>query len=169
MNNSNVTIVDNIIDDNITLRYGGGILIGEGSTAIITGNTISRNVADTGGGVFVLRSTITMERNTVDRNVAILESGGGLSVLFNSTATVIGNTFTKNIASQFGGAIVAYDNAVVVLNGNNFVENEAEMGGAFIGFNSRLDVSDPDDNTYSGNVPEDIDHEDEDSAEKEGQ
>jgi len=45
---------------------------------------------------------------------------------------------------------------VIILSGNDFVDNVAEMGGAYIVFgDSALEISEPDDNTYSGNVPED--------------
>jgi hypothetical protein len=57
--------------------------------------------------------------------------GGGLLVIENSSPTVVGNEFKDNIAGIEGGAIWVGSKAALVLN-------------------------DPDDNTYSGNGPDDI-------------
>ena len=79
-----------------------------------------------------------------------------------SSPTLDSNTFSDNISEHLGGAAAVYNSAPVFLR-NIFENNQAgdpEGGGAvWISANSALELNDPDDNSYSMNLPDDISYE----------
>ncbi len=169
LSESSPLVVNNVIDNNTAGRMGGGAVVGENSSPVLEDNSISNNAAmASGGGFFVQQSNITLERNVLSDNKAQGGSGGGIILVANSTATIIDNEFTGNISVEFGGGLVAYDESQLDLKKNTFIANEAETGGAYIGFGeASIDISDPDDNTYQDNVPEDIEEDENDNNEDE--
>ena len=99
------------------------------SSPMITGNTIKGNLAVSGGGILVDDSSPTIKSNTIRGNTAEA-FGGGIRVLGNSSPRVTGNTFENNEAFEGGAISISSD--------------------------STLKLNDPDDNTYIGNIPDDI-------------
>lgn len=97
-------ITDNIISDNIAYLVtwwstGGGIYC-DGSP-IITDNTITGNIADYAGGIFCMGPTPMISGNTISDNLAFLDGGG--IYCWGSTPTMSHNTITDNTASCGGG------------------------------------------------------------------
>jgi len=91
-------------------------------------------------------------------NEAQSGSGGGVLLVVNSIGEILDCDFTGNVAFEFGGGLVAFDESTVSLRRSSFIGNAAQMGGAFIGFgDASINLNDPDDNTYSDNIPEDVD------------
>ncbi len=157
--NSNPAIRENTIAGNQAERNGGGILIEE-SEPTIEGNTIKFNRSANGGAIFIVNSLgadLTIADNEITDNLAHI-SGGGI-YLDGSSATIRNNTLRKNISTQRGGAIFLFNSVAKVLK-NIFEGNEAslEFGGGAISVapDSTLEFSDPDDNTYINNIPNDI-------------
>ncbi len=157
--NSTPSIKGNTITENIAERNGGGILVEE-SEPIIEENTISRNRAANGGGIFLVNSMTTallIAYNEIAENIAAI-AGGGL-YMEGSSPTLEDNTFKENKSDHLGGASAIYNSEPVLLR-NIFERNEAgeaEGGGAlWVSDDSILELNDPDDNTYSENIPNDV-------------
>ena len=166
MNGAEANINNSLIDGNGAGRAGGGMVLGEGSSATIIDSTIAGNLASTGGAMIVLRSNLKMERCFILENTASSGSGGGILLVVLSVSEIIDTIFNSNVAFEFGGGLVAFEDSKVTLRRNDFIANVAQIGGAFIGFgDASIDLSDPDDNSYQGNVPEDVEAEEDNSNE----
>jgi len=97
---SMVTISDNWLYDN-TAACGGGFA--RGSNAVLSGNRILANTAESlGGGLFLDPSYGTLSGNVIAHNTAGT-SGGGL--VFTGMPTLINNVITDNQASVTGSGI----------------------------------------------------------------
>jgi len=158
---SSPTIKGNSITDNVADRNGGGLVIEE-SEPIVEENIISRNSAANGGGIFIVNSMTTallIAGNDIADNSASI-AGGGL-YMEGSSPIVENNTFSDNISEYLGGGAVVYNSEPKILR-NSFENNRAEDpdgdgGGAiWVSGDSTLDLDDPDENIYTGNVPDDI-------------
>lgn len=156
---STPVIKDNVISGNYAERNGGGILVEE-SEPVIEDNVISRNRAANGGGIFIVNSFndgLRIIGNEIVNNLAFLAGGGIFSE--GSSPVIEDNRFISNISEALAGAIAVY-NSVPVIRRNIFEENEAdslEGGGAiWVSENSELNISDPDDNNYISNIPDDL-------------
>ncbi len=156
---SRPTIQGNTVTGNRAERNGGGILIEE-SEPLIEGNTISRNYAANGAGLFIvnsLSSALRIAGNSFIDNIASI-AGGGL-YMEGSSPILEDNSFTDNVSEHLGGGAAVY-NSTPVFRLNLFENNEAsgdEGGGAiWVSADSVLEISDPDDNTYLQNTPDDL-------------
>jgi hypothetical protein len=111
--------------------YGGGVYAGNGETTL-EGNTIARNTArEWGGGLYVGSNGITLARNTILENAALT---GGAMHIFESDATLVGNTIRGNTASAAedgcDAAIVwLYDSDSTLVN-NWLADNVTNTDGA---------------------------------------
>ncbi len=157
--NSTPTIRANTITGNSAERNGGGILIEE-SEPIIEDNKISGNRAANGGGLFIVNAMSTallITGNEIANNLAYI-AGGGL-YMEGSSPTIEDNSFTGNLSEHLGGGAAVYNSEPLVFR-NIFEDNQAKEsdgGGAlWVSSDSVLELSDPDDNTYSLNEPNDI-------------
>gem|GEM_PF-5247776 len=83
---------------------GGGVFADQ-SNLIIRDCRIKSNIAQIGGGIAVMNSTVTLADNEIilnaanRANAAAINMGGGLYLL-DSSATVSGNTISNNLASS---------------------------------------------------------------------
>jgi hypothetical protein len=102
----------------ISIGVGGGIAIGDASSAIITGNQVISNVAlradqppqDTwsgAGGIAFWGDEITIDGNTIQGNTGNEAGGdgggGGIALFRGEVATVTNNSILKNTAAISGG------------------------------------------------------------------
>ena len=71
-----LAITASTLSDN-TARYGGGIYSSNYSSLTIANSTLQGNVADSGGGISLWRSSVHITNGTVSDNVA--NSGGGIA------------------------------------------------------------------------------------------
>ncbi|NSW76985.1 MAG: right-handed parallel beta-helix repeat-containing protein [Candidatus Atribacteria bacterium] len=126
-------------------ELGGGILI-MGSSPTIEKNIVTGNVATIGGGIFAgSSSSPTISENTITGNSA--GAGGGILVHGNSLATISGNTITENTAAaEEGGGILVAESSSAVISGNTITGNTAKGkgGGIFVTLDSSV---------YSGGAP----------------
>ena len=90
--------------------------------------------ADTGGGLYVITATAVIRNNQIFSNTCsgFIPLGGGMT-LYNSNATVSGNTFSHNIADHGGGGLYRAGNHPTISD-NLFTSNSAGYagGGAFL-------------------------------------
>jgi len=156
---STPVINNNTIGGNFAGLNGGGFYIQE-SKPVIEDNTIIGNQAENGGGiivVFILDPGLRLTGNTFESNLAY--RAGGALYLVGSSPTFESNSFKDNTSEFLGGAVAVYDSAPIFIR-NNFEKNSANnagRGGAmWISNDSNLEISDPDDNIYLGNNPDDI-------------
>jgi len=90
---------------------GGGIYCFE-SSPVISGNVITGNNADRGGGVSCnLFANAQINNNTVSNNTALM--GGGFH-LYEAHGTVTGNSIIDNHATDRGGAMYFADSSVEI-------------------------------------------------------
>ncbi len=156
---SDPTIKENDIISNSAQRNGGGMLIEE-SEPLVEGNTFSGNSAANGAGLFIVNSfnaALIIVGNTISDNVASI-AGGGL-YMEGSSPILEDNRFVDNISEHLGGGAAVY-NSSPVFRLNTFEGNDArgpEGGGAiWVSADSIMDISDPDDNNYLQNTPDDL-------------
>ncbi len=134
-------------------NWGGGIYCNEGSSPIISGNSITNNTAIShGGGIRSYNATPVILNNLFGGNSGL--TGGGISIYFEETgfppATVTGNIVSNNTASNGGGGIALTSTTTPVLN-NIFTGNSAlTRYGAGINVNNDSDVLIAN-NTITGN------------------
>ena len=85
--------------------------------------------ADAGGGLYVITATALIRNNQIFSNTCsgFIPLGGGMT-LWNSNATVSGNTFSHNIAGYGGGGLYSAWNHLPISD-NLFTSNSAGYGG----------------------------------------
>lgn len=100
-------ISHNSIIGNRTTRFGGGIVLAEGSVSTVNANNIAKNtVIDTGsgpggGGIYLANSEATIQNNALRQNSAPL--GGGVAFVGTGSLVLVNNTIVSN-ASRAGSA-----------------------------------------------------------------
>jgi|GEM_PF-613192 len=153
-------IKNNTIGGNFAALNGGGLFIEE-SVPVIEDNTIIGNQAENGGGmiiVFILDQALKISGNTFSNNLSY-RAGGGL-YLVGSSPILENNSFIENNSEFLGGAVAVYDSTPKFVK-NIFERNTADAAGGgggaiWISNDSILEISDPDDNVYAENTPDDI-------------
>lgn len=111
----------------LSAQTGGGIYV-ISATATINHNLIFNNIAGqrgSGGGLFLYRTDSRLVDNTIAANDAGAD-GGGL-YLWDSPSLFIGNVITANTAITWGGGLFMSDSAAT-LDGNLIVANQANYG-----------------------------------------
>ena len=159
------TISDNIISSNYSGYFGGGMMISTLEEVVITGNTISDNVAKSvAGGIQLWSTGGTVTNNVITRNKAngvssmeLWQGGGGMFANVPLVPLLIsGNTFTDNVAAGDGGAIhlvqAASFSTMITFSDNTITGNSAARGGAVSWYEGNALKARFVDNTISGNT-----------------
>ncbi|HEY3268170.1 MAG TPA: right-handed parallel beta-helix repeat-containing protein [Armatimonadota bacterium] len=128
-------ILNNLIAANGAGNTGGGIMVRQASSPVVTGNTIADNRSDYGAGLCSLEgSSPVVTSNVFIRNVSTYH--GGALRLDNGNAIVNGNTIALNSTSSssyVGGGI--WLNGVTLTLANNIIAFNSSgiynSGGAF--------------------------------------
>jgi len=130
-----LVITENIITENQSNTYGGGIYLDIYSSPQVLGNTISDNTANDGGGIMCRdHSSPVIDHNLITGN-EIMWHGAGISCWYYSAPIITHNVVMNNSTNQSGGGI--YSNSSKMTIRNNLIAcNSAgnEGGGAY--FNS---------------------------------
>ena len=148
-------IYNNTITGNTALetgRKGGGIYV-KGATAIIFNNIVSHNVGDAaGGGIYVdATSTAKISKNIISGNLARM--GGGIYTYGN--VTISENIISENTAAYFENPHDGYGGGVRDQGGqasitkNIFYANRSIGEGGAMSFNSTATI---DNNSILGNI-----------------
>lgn len=141
-----VELKNNVIRGNDTSQQpqsGGGVVLWNGSQALITGNQIINNSAHgSGGGVAVIDASATIggdptEANRINGNVSIDGIGGGVFARNAATLVIKSNEINANAALSIdparpgtGGGVglqTGCDRAVI--HGNTIANNKAHFAG----------------------------------------
>ncbi len=112
-----------------TGEIGGAIRVAE-SNVVLSGCSFIRNqVVSTGGTIYALQSSVTLNGNVYTLNSA--GYGGVLACDQNSTIKLTGiNKFIRNSAKIYGGALYISDSRIAVSGIILFLKNTALGGGA---------------------------------------
>lgn len=144
---SSVEITHNTIEYNVA-GYAGAVIIYRESEAIINGNLIVNNTAETGQGGGILLTyygTANISNNIISNNVAKSHSrgGGGIAVYSwgqETHANITDNEITNNQAHRRGGGIyLSGTQTTAVISNNNISDNtatpetQANGGGIYVG------------------------------------
>jgi MYXO-CTERM domain-containing protein len=136
-----VTVSDNVIENNNSAAFGGGVYVGKldgepAATATIERNAIKNNTAHGGqahgGGVFLATNGIVRDNlidgNAIDNSGA---AGGGLIVLGTGVqATIERNWVSRNVSVTGGGGIIIDEAATATLINNVIVRNKSGRSGS---------------------------------------
>jgi len=98
---------------------GGGVYV-DGSTTLISNNTIQGNYGHRGGGLFIYMSAINVRDNAIMGNNGGL--GGGI-FLMSSPANFEANTVLANSSSMAGGGFAIFDSLNFTLTNNIVAQN----------------------------------------------
>ncbi len=124
---------------------GGGILVNS-SSPTITNNTITGNVGCDGLGIGIYFGSPVVQGNTITNNKRTSCSGGngggGILILGASTAQIINNTVSSNVAGNGvgGGGISMFSAGTPTIRGNVITGNAVDTSGGGIGM---VNDSDP--------------------------
>lgn len=109
---------------------GGGIQLRR-SSPTIANNLITDNGAFSGAGIMCSFSSAIIIDNTITGNIAD-QSGGGITCGGTTSPRIIGNLITDNTALSFGGGIYCRNDSAIIID-NTITGNSAifEGGGIF--------------------------------------
>jgi hypothetical protein len=130
---SQLTINNSEITNNIARQQGGGIYNEEVSTIDITNSSISNNTSTKeGGGLYNYdRCTVTIDSTLFYSNTILgAFSGGGIHNNLYSSVSTWNSTFSQNSAGSYGGGIDNYRFSVVSTQHVTFEGNNALVGGS---------------------------------------
>jgi parallel beta-helix repeat protein len=123
LESSAATLSNNTVSSN---TGSGGLYLWD-SAAVLNGNIVTANSADSGGGGLYLDiSDATLSGNTVFSNTATYD-GGGLR-LTDSDARLTGNTISSNTAG-WGGGLYLWDSDATLIN-NVVADNRVDSAGS---------------------------------------
>ena len=111
-----------------TNSEGGGILVSNAASLVVTDSEIVDNVAASGGGIWAA-GTLTLVRTTVASNDAVgdgegqLGRGGGVGLPTGQPATMVNTTLSGNTTNGQGGGL--YTQRSSFLQNVSIVDNQA--------------------------------------------
>lgn len=109
---------------------GGGGIYCQNSNIEIVNSVIEDNIAPFGGGVYCLRGSVLGIYGSVIRDHAQCRFGGAVALTGQSSATIEFCVLSGNRAEIFGGAMLMTEGATATVNRNTIVNNEAISGAA---------------------------------------
>lgn len=146
---SNITLRDNLFQENRASGKGGGAYIASEGTMYVERNTFSNNGGnydtDEGGGIYVFtdHGSLAMSVNTFDANVASNKGGGATLNTSLGTLTLTDNRLENNRSSSTsipnggGGFFIGVQsNGIAALAGNTFTANSCNALGGGVYFSS---------------------------------
>ena len=126
------TLKDNSIFGN-TAPEGAGIFLCDSSSTLDHNEIFNNTATGTGGGVSVFRGTPTLSGNTISSNTAQSGGGGGGGgvYVFSSRTTLANNTISGNDSASHGGG-VSVASCSLLFSGNLVIGNVAAREGGGI-------------------------------------
>jgi parallel beta-helix repeat protein len=120
---SKVVVSNSTISDCFANGQGGAIYCNK-SDPLILNNKIVRNTTIGFGTIYLVGSSATVSGNTISYNNA--ESGGGVYCSISSNGMISGNIITYNVASDNAGGIACYNGASPTVYKNTISYNTAQ-------------------------------------------
>ena len=114
---SGATLSDVVLSGNIATVSGGGIFLGDGSSATLSSVRVTGNEAASGGGVWLSASTLTTAGGSFSNNTA-LSDGGGAALTDGATAALDGLSVENNSAAGRGAGLYLLDGEATLNNGS---------------------------------------------------
>ncbi|HUS60181.1 MAG TPA: right-handed parallel beta-helix repeat-containing protein, partial [Nevskiaceae bacterium] len=115
--------LETIIDGN---KEGSVVKLIEGSDgAVLDGFTLRNGEANSGGGVYVLGTSVAIRQCQVISNTA-RDGGGGINLLY-ATATIDANFIFSNSVEARGGGGMVIDRSLVTATNNVIAFNKGEL------------------------------------------
>eukprot|EP00301_Raphidiophrys_heterophryoidea_P006495 c12618_g1_i1.p1 GENE.c12618_g1_i1~~c12618_g1_i1.p1 ORF type:complete len:2339 (-),score=583.56 c12618_g1_i1:437-7453(-) len=124
-----LSLLDSTFTANAATARGGAIYGETMSSGSFSNNVFVQNTAFSGGGVWVVLSSLDLENNTFMSNSATEDGGGLYTSSVGPTSVVNRNVFFGNSAKIAGGGIVASSSQHSLTN-SHFTNNHASTGGA---------------------------------------
>ena len=122
-------------DDKATVRPGGSIVVGPGSSATILNTSLSKSKATSGGGIWLTGSSLAADGLKISECEAT-ENGGAILADASSIFLCSRCTFSDNSVEGHGGAVAFYSpepqSLALQLNNCTFNNNSADIGGAML-------------------------------------
>ncbi|MFA6457704.1 MAG: right-handed parallel beta-helix repeat-containing protein, partial [Bacteroidota bacterium] len=122
--NDSMIVIGNIVVGN-KARQGGGITVaGNGTRALIHGNTVIGNTGDyAGGGIFLFYQLVNAKvtNNYISGNTS--PQGGGIRIDQTGSCYIANNIITQNTASISGGGLNLISSSNIQLVNNTIVGN----------------------------------------------
>jgi parallel beta-helix repeat protein/predicted outer membrane repeat protein len=117
--------------DGFTVRdgesyYGGGVYC-RASSPIVAHSALIGNHAQFGGAVYCLAASPQIADGTIIGNVA--RNGAGIYSDSNSSANIVGNLISSNVAVSNGGGVFCSEYCTATASANTITDNEARYGG----------------------------------------
>ncbi len=124
-----VTLDSLILTNGNVPDFGGGILVDQDATLVLSNCTVAGNSAGMGGGIFnSTNSTVAVENSTLSANSAS-GNGGGIEN-YQAALTINNSTFIANSATNNNGGAIGNDaDSILVVNNSSFSGNSANGGG----------------------------------------
>jgi len=122
---NNLVIRNNTITRN-EAACGGGVFASSGHSLTITGNTITGNISGGCGAGCGAGGGIYCHSGTISDNLIIGNIAPFGAGIFAADATITGNIIVDNEASGYGGGVSCFGSAVIT--GNTISDNSANLG-----------------------------------------
>ncbi len=132
----------NRVHDNHASGYGGGIFAEESHDLAVIECEVSGNTAGAQGGGLALVAWCTtphVSANTIVRNSAA--DGGGVYCYYMSSPTISGNQISENVAAGRGGGIFCETACTPAIDANLVLGNQALIGGGLYMMNSQPTIT----------------------------
>ena len=122
---STLTVVLSLIDNNQASNSGGGVYMNSGSELSTINTTFLANTATHRGGGMHLETdaVVSVAFSTFDSNEA--SDGGAVFMSYNVTLHAQNVTFVRNVAHQNGAGVYVSEGAIFTVLGGTFSENVA--------------------------------------------
>ncbi|MGI0149864.1 MAG: right-handed parallel beta-helix repeat-containing protein [Thermoplasmata archaeon] len=128
-----------IVDSEISENMGSGLTVSDSKLQLVRVE-FHGNHGDTGGGVALVNSELTVARECLfEGNRASNGTGGGIFGE-SSTIALLSCTFRENTAAAGGGAVAVMDSSDLRIRSTHFAANRSSTGGAVLADHSGVDI-----------------------------
>jgi hypothetical protein len=126
VDNSNTTLENVTLYQNIATNNGGAIYIKNGAAANVTNSSLDYNGANSFGGAIINYGTLTVSGSSFTTNCATTD-GGAIFIGGGGTATITNSIFSENkVIDWSGGAIFIDSGGTANINKSTFSYNKVD-------------------------------------------
>jgi hypothetical protein len=140
VNDGGTALLTRCVVTNSTALYGGGFFVNDGCRLVLTLSNVTHNKGFNGGGGRTNGGALHLEACVFSDNLATDSGGGLLTEGFTSSLVVLDSLFTRNCAEEGEGGGAALFQSHAQFSRCSLLENRAVSGGA-LGVDSSAVVS----------------------------